>query len=681
MIARGGMGRRRYGAPFRWGAISAARAAACVLATVAWASTARAADDGGTRSIFAAGAGTRALAMGGAFVGVADDASAMIWNPAGLGVRERLELQATHAGYSDLGSQQDLVAVVLPNWRWGAAGLSILHSSIGGIERRDDRNIVLGNDLSDSQTEIALGFGRSLNDALSIGGTVKIQRQSLAGFSGSGLGMDAGVLVSPGALFHSDAGWVNRMSWGLSIRNLVPPSIRLDQESVPDPAVVRSGIGFRAPAPGGRSALVVLDLEKSAGVATRVHAGMEFQVHPVLGLRAGFNSGRFSAGTGVAWRSFTVDYTYEDADVAGVHRFGVSRALGLTVAEQRDAASQAMEKDLQARLDEAFQKRQAKQVEDLLARVKAAEARAEYESAMDLLATVDLLYPGHPQVPALQAAALSGRGKQLEESADYAAAALAYGRALAIAPDDSAAAAGQQRCREAGDRRAARTESLRRQFAAASDAFAADSLRKARIGFAAILAVDPNDADAGVMLRRTEQAISRRTAGLIKQARQSIEAQLFDEADGLLADARKLDPQADGLREAASALARASASAVGTAVAKVDKPPPSANQDRELEALYRGGQTAMQERRLDDALRYWELVWSIRPGYKRVDEYLKREYLMRGMEFFASGKLEEAVACWQRVLQVDPKDSRAASYIARARTQLARTREILGEGR
>ena len=86
----------------------------------------------------------------------------------------------------------------------------------------------------------------------------------------------------------------------------------------------------------------------------------------------------------------------------------------------------------------------------------------------------------------------------------------------------------------------------------------------------------------------------------------------------------------------------------------------------------------MQERRLDDALRYWELVWSLRPGYKRVDEYLKREYLMRGMEFFASGKLDDAVNCWQRVLQVDPKDSRATGYIARARTQQARTREILG---
>ncbi len=654
--------------------------AACALSTVAPAMIAEAAEDGGTRSIFASGAGNRALALGGAFVGLADDASAMVWNPAGLGIRQRLEVQATYAGYTDLGSQQDFVSIVLPSWRWGAAGLSILHYGIDGIERRDERNVLLSGDLSDSQTEIALGFGRSLSEALSVGGTVKLQRQSLAGFSASGLGLDAGVLVRAGALLRSRSEWVNRLTWGLSVRNLVQPSLRLDQESVPDPAVFRAGFGFRSPAPGGRSAVILLDLEKSAGVATRLHAGLEFQVHSLLGLRAGLNSGRLSAGTAVAWRGFSVDYTFEDADVTGVHRFGISRALGLTVSEQREAASQEREADLQARLDDAFQKRQAKQVEDLLARVAASQSRGEHEEALDLLETIELLYPGQPDLPALQASSLRGRGAKLEEVSDFAAAALAYSRALAIAPGDSIAAAGLRRCREASDRRAARSETIRRRFAEASDAFAADSLRKARIGFAGILAVDPKDAEAALMLRRTEQAIAGRVAGLLKQARQSIDARLLDDAEHLLTEARNLDPQEEGIREVASSLSRARTAKAGTAVVKSEKPPPTAAQDREVEDLYRGGQIAMQERRMDDALRYWELVWSMRPGYKSVDEFLKREYLMRGMEFFASGKLEDAVGSWQRVLEVDPKDSRAAGYIARARTQLARTREILGEG-
>jgi hypothetical protein len=196
---------------------------------------------------------------------------------------------------------------------------------------------------------------------------------------------------------------------------------------------------------------------------------MEVQLHPLLGIRGGLNAGRLSAGTAVAWRGFSVDYTYEDGDVSGIHRFGISRALGITVTEEREAASLAVEKDLQARLDEAFQKRQAKQVEDLLARVAAAQARGEYEAALDLLGTVELLYPGHPQLPSLQAASLRGWGKQLEDTWIAAAALSTAGSRSPVRP----AAAGQKR-RQAGDRRAARTEASA-EVRRASDAFAADS--------------------------------------------------------------------------------------------------------------------------------------------------------------------------------------------------------------
>lgn len=40
------------------------------------------------------GAGARALGMGGAFIGVADDATAIVWNPAGLTQLERMEVSA-----------------------------------------------------------------------------------------------------------------------------------------------------------------------------------------------------------------------------------------------------------------------------------------------------------------------------------------------------------------------------------------------------------------------------------------------------------------------------------------------------------------------------------------------------------------------------------------------------------
>jgi hypothetical protein len=71
-------------------------------------------------------------------------------------------------------------------------------------------------------------------------------------------------------------------------------------------------------------------------------------------------------------------------------------------------------------------------------------------------------------------------------------------------------------------------------------------------------------------------------------------------------------------------------------------------------------------------------VWSSRPDYRQVVDYLKAEHLTRGMEAFASGYLEKAVEHWQRAIEVDPGDPRARGYLERAQKQITRSREILG---
>lgn len=568
-----------------------------------------AADDGGTRSFFASGAGTRALGMGGAFTGVADDASAILWNPAGLGRLQRMEAQAVHTEYASLGSSEDYLSFALPDWRWGAMGISLRHFGVDGIERRDERNLLLDSDLSDAETEITLGFGRSISDVLGIGAAVKLQRQSLAGFSGGGFGADLGVLLRPSALIGSRWAWADRVTFGLSVRNVIQPSIRLDQETVRDPAVTRTGLAYELPLRAGRGALLALDFEKSAGVAPRLHAGVDVQVHPLLRLRWGMNRGTLTAGTAVLWRDFSLDYTFEDGDLVGVHRVGISRALGATVKQRQETASLARENAIQARLDAAFQKRQEEQTKELLAHVRAAQESADFDEALQLLATIEVLYPGRSEVPPLELQSLLGKARQLEASGDDATATAAFGRVLAVAPGDTAAVAGQTRVRERALAAASREEVM----AAGADSTAANP---------------------GAVPDRKPRAAEPR---------------------------------------AAAATERVADAPVSRALTKERR--------REIADLYRRGVAAMSEGRSDDALRYWEMVRSMDPRHERVAEYLKREYLMRGMEHFASSRLEEAIAQWEKVLGVDPSDQRAAAYIARARSQLARTRERIGAER
>ena len=532
-----------------------------------------AAEDGGTRSIFASGAGNRALAMGGAFVGVADDASAMIWNAGGLARLQRLEVQATHAAYGDLGSREDYVAAVMPDWRWGTAGLSVRYYGIDGVESRDDGNALLAGDLSDAEMEIGLGYGRTLSRSLSLGGSVKLQRQSLAGFTGSGLGADLGVL----GRMPSRATWADRLSWGLSVRNIVQPRIRPDRESVADPTVVRAGIPLDPPSILGRPALVAVDLEKSPGMAVKAHAGLEFRVHPMLRMRAGFSAGRMTAGMGVSYHDFSMDYAFTSGDLTDVHRVGISRALGRTMAQKREAAARARDAALQASLDDAFQKRQSEQLDDLLARVKSAQAERDHDKALGVLATIAILYPNQAEARSLEAISL--RAKKAE------------------------------------------ADSLRRRAAADSVAAVASG-----------------------------QAIERKRLAALNPPPKTVTTKPGETTP---------KPVTQGTPE---------------------RPPLTPEQEKMVEDLYRSGLTAMSERRPDDALRYWELAWSMAPTYKKLAEYLKREYLIRGMDSFASGKVDQALVYWEKALQVDPQDPRATSYILRARTQQARTREIMSGG-
>jgi Flp pilus assembly protein TadD len=78
-------------------------------------------------------------------------------------------------------------------------------------------------------------------------------------------------------------------------------------------------------------------------------------------------------------------------------------------------------------------------------------------------------------------------------------------------------------------------------------------------------------------------------------------------------------------------------------------------------------------------MRYWELVWLADPSYQNVADYLKQEYLMRGLESFSRGDLDHAISQWERALDVDPTDEKTVGYLARAREKLGRAREILGE--
>ncbi len=653
--------------------------------------SARGQDDAGVESPFTTGAGNRALAMGGAYAAVSDDASAVGWNPAGLGFVQRRHLLASHASLYGVETLDDFVACAWPSWRWGAGAVSVRRLGVSDIDGRDARNFPIG-DFDAGETELALGWGRALDEAWSVGAGLKVRRQKIGDASGTGFGVDLGAMVRPGRALGHETAWASRLMAGVALRDLLPPSIRLDAEGVKDPRAISAGVSWRQPVAGHASVLLATEIRKVERGGTALRAGLEADVHPCLALRAGFDGEDPVAGAALRWKGVAFDYLWEDNAIASVHRFGVSLGFGPTVEESRVAHARAEEEAFRRRLDETFAARQVERRRELLERGAALLAAGDGAGAAEVAATLRALDPEDEDALALQVHALLEQAAAREAEDDLADAALLYGRARALAPDDSTAQVGLARVREESDRRSARGAKIRELMTASLDAFGQGDLSTARARLRELLDVAPDDAEARSLLTRTDTAIAVRASALLAQARAALDRKMVDDAERALAEVRRLRPQlaeiatleqrARRIEAEIQAAARppgqvASPSGPEPLVAKA--PALSTKRRREVSDLYRRGLEAMDAQRTDEALRYWELVWAADPAFENVAEYLKQEYLLRGLESFSHGDLDDAVTFWERAYEVDPTDEKTVGYLSRAREQLARSREILGE--
>ncbi|MBI5789257.1 MAG: hypothetical protein HZA78_10425 [Candidatus Schekmanbacteria bacterium] len=73
--------------------------------------------------------GTRPLAMGGAFSGVADDGNAIYWNPAGLALSGQVQISTMHnIGAANDSNYDQYVGMVIPTGNYGALGLAYVYN-------------------------------------------------------------------------------------------------------------------------------------------------------------------------------------------------------------------------------------------------------------------------------------------------------------------------------------------------------------------------------------------------------------------------------------------------------------------------------------------------------------------------------------------------------------------------
>jgi tetratricopeptide (TPR) repeat protein len=146
-------------------------------------------------SLQGAGGSARAVAMGGAFVGLADDAGALYYNPAGLAGIKGHEISLNHNSWL-LDINQEQLSAAFSFGRGGGLGLSLNYLNFGTFEGRD----AAGN-LTQGYTGNRIGggiaWGISLGGGLSAGAGFNAFGQSLADAGYKSSSADLGALWEP----------------------------------------------------------------------------------------------------------------------------------------------------------------------------------------------------------------------------------------------------------------------------------------------------------------------------------------------------------------------------------------------------------------------------------------------------------------------------------------------------
>lgn len=165
------------------------------------------------------GVGASAIGIGGAFVSVADNASALYWNPGGIAEIQNYEVVIAHTDWI-AETNFDFAGLVLPLGSFGTLGFSITLLSM------DDMKVTTvekpgGTGEFFNASDIAIGatYARKLTDRFSIGITAKYIEQRIWHMSASAFAIDAGTK------FRTDL--VGGLTIGASILNFGTP-MRLD---------------------------------------------------------------------------------------------------------------------------------------------------------------------------------------------------------------------------------------------------------------------------------------------------------------------------------------------------------------------------------------------------------------------------------------------------------------------
>lgn len=292
------------------------------------------------------GIGAKAIGMGGSFVAISDDITALYWNPAGISLLGQKTGMVSHNNWI-ADSDFEYLALVIPISSSNTIGFSVSYLNFGDIEQTTVRE-PQGNGRLFSSYDMAITttFSRILVQDFSIGFSAKYVREQIWDLTASTVALDMGALFSPG---------FKPMTIGVSLSNFSPDmefiganlheevdlfdnadpvEIQIRSTPYPLPLIFRFGMAYDFYNGEEKSLTLSTEANHLTDSQQKLNFGAQYRLGDLIQLRGGYrvndDEGNYSMGFGLEYpftqsSFFRIDYAYYDLGrLLNSHRFSLT---------------------------------------------------------------------------------------------------------------------------------------------------------------------------------------------------------------------------------------------------------------------------------------------------------------------------------------------------------------------
>ena len=604
----------------------------------------------GTTMNISYGVGARAMGLGRAYVAVANDPTAMFWNPSGLELVPKASFMLFHHQLFE-STIYDYAGFVYPTLTYGTIGIGLARLGTSGIVQRDQFNVNLGN-MSYEEDELYFSYGKKLPLNLYGGFTLKIRRQAFPGafeanYDDTGIGFDLGLMYRPGW----EEGIFSNVGFGFSFRNLLSPTLNVSSQTEQEPYHLTFGMvkGLQIAETGVLN--IVLDIHKSRYESIGILAGTEYVFRDIGTIRVGLDNMNPSFGAGVKYSVLQIDYSFgttlSDGEFPPTHRFSLTFNLGKSREElfyQAEQERTQRESELVERTKEGERQNiileSMKQGKEFLTQQQYFDAYAEFQQVVSV-------EPFNNEANAL----LDSSNKMIQKQIDDR-----QQQAIVNAVDKGLAE---------------RNAELVQQYVSKGQFYLEKSqFTDALYNFNSALQLVPDDPTIIQGINATNRRMEEEVRKLVERGREQFRNGNYSDALQTLSDALVLAPENLQLKDEINTLANR---------VKIQQYTTQALQ------MFDSG-------RYEDALKMFEEALKMDPTNQALKNYVERtkrgmgagEQVMdpeserkyiQGVDLFLAGKYKEALEIWKELEAKYPYSKKLQDNIRSAEERLKRTQQ------